>query len=1051
MYFTTKSLCGKDKKEYFWRGINMKQFYKQIARVVAFVLVAALLLPTIVVGRDAFILTDDVDNTYNGRPQMASFIQQLQFTDLPANPAAQDLIIRAHALEIFRPTSPQFRPDASVTWEEGISYALRLAGLSQRARQLGQDNAGVNLPGTPLDQIWARGYLQLARDIGIITPAEFTAATTEAILDILDEVLANLGDDSPPPDGADDEEEPVIVIPEVMPFTPGSRIATREEIASWIVGAMEYAQSDIFNRPTGGFSIQTFSDWNTISPARVAAVETLLSHNVMNGQTSTIFGPDSVVSRVEMGQIISNLDSFYHQLMGFERVVGTVGNIVNEYFFETGFNQAWRQIFIRRADGNVDVLTTTVTVGGSPQSEQTDAVVLRDGVVTGLAGLEIGDQIEYLIHSESGEVWYVHVVGQSLEQVFRGRLEAIDMEEGIMTFSDAYRNIIRFPMSQGLFGIQNGVEYIRFTNVLRPANELPRGVYYDVILMNNIIMAIEFVGTMEVAPETWGIVIDNNPLVGSITIIDRNRIPRSFTYNPGELRVQRRVFFDMRDTIGGLHDMFQNFNPRETSMSEIQLGDIVSFAVSEDDPFRIISISAAENTITRYGRIREVRDQGGFFDILVEFDGNQTAWYTFVEGVLILDRGRPAHPNQIQVGDWARFVISQAVLAPGVMVESVREIVIDGGGHHVSSIVMGTLAGFNASQNQITVRHAQTLTPAGWSNHQQLATFNIGGANVRYYFNGNPITLAHLNRYLQHSDATVYLALENHFAGERALMVSVRSGRDELLRSDLVLASNNNQINLFEIAAPITTDPGTIVVRNGRLVEHTHVFAPDWARVSLNGGNNAAIVSIDPPPVTSGVQIARGRVSQVFPNQSFRVETTQIFDGLRWNFTPIAREFTIDHDTIFINSGGGVTSIDQFVGWGDDTAINEIFNIVIDGGRAARVIEAPFTAPIPSMQNAPGHLTLRGIIYDNAGGTVSLRDVSVFNALTGQWTRISNVNATATVTIPGNAIVVDRNEVIHANRLQVGQQIMALSPENRTAVTIEPGMQATAYLVFVES
>ena len=1015
-----------------------------------------MLLPTAVVGRDSFILTDSPENTYTGRSQMERLIQQLQFTDLPENESARDAIIRGFALEIFRPVSNQFRPDAPVLWEDGVIYALRIAGLSGRARQLGQDIAGANPLGLPLDDVWQRGYLQLALDIGLITNAEFVAATAGTLWEIVEEIMEDAEDaedgDDPPPGGGDDDDDD-FVIP-FQPPPPRNPNATREELASWLVGAMEYTNSNIFTEAGtgGGFAIQSYSDWNTISAPRVDAIEKLLTHDVMRGQTPTVFGPNSTVSRLEMAQIIRNLDTFLHSLLGLTRVTGTVGNVVYEQFHETALHQAWRHVYIRRADGRVDILEATRSVSPSPQAPETDAIVLRNGVVTGLSGLQIGDQVEYLVHRESGNVWYVHVVGESTPDVVRLRLQRIDMEEGTMTFSDVYEHIFRFPMSYGLFGtLPDGRDFIRFSNELRPADYLPRGVYYELTLMNNVIVQIEFIGTAVVAPETRGIVIDNNPLFGSLTIIDQNRIERTFSYNPGQLRAQRRVFFDMRDVIGGTHDMFPTQNHRYVDISEIQPGDIVSFATADDDPFRIISISASENTTTRYGRIREVRDQGGFFDMLMEFDNNQTAWFTFVDNVLVLDTGRPVHPNNIQVGDWARLVVNQAVIAPGVMLESVREIALDGGGHHISSVIIGYLSGFNPSQNQITLQHARTLTPAGWSDNRQLANFNIGGANVRYYLNGAPTTLAHMNRYLQRSDATVYMALENNFAGERVIMVSIRTGRDELLRGDVVLASNNNEFHMFEIPGAIRTDPGTIVTRNGRLVDHSHIFGADWARVSLNGGNLAAIVDIGPPPVTSGVQIVRGRIAQIFPFQSFRVETMSLFDGLRWNFTPIPREFTIDHNTLFIDEGGNVVSIDTFIGWGEDSRIHDVFNVVVEGGRAARVIAAPFTEPVPSRQGAPGHLTVRGTIYAINGNAVHLREVSVYNAINGQWSRISNVNATAIVTIPANAIVVDRNEVIPAHRLQVGQQILALNDEDRTEVEIEPGMTLDAYMVFVES
>jgi hypothetical protein len=435
--------------------------------------------------------------------------------------------------------------------------------------------------------------------------------------------------------------------------------------------------------------------------------------------------------------------------------------------------------------------------------------------------------------------------------------------------------------------------------------------------------------------------------------------------------------------------------------------------------------------------------------MLMEFENGQTMWYTFVDGILVLENGRPVNPNRIQLGDWARITINQAVLAPGVTMESVREVVLDTGGHHITKIITGQLSGFNATQNNLQVQHARELTPAGWMNHSPLSSINIGGSNVKYYMDGKIVTLAYLNRYLQRTDSTVYMALENHYAGERAAVVSIRSGRDELVRAGTILSSANNSFSLLEIPNNIQTDSGTIVVRNGRLVEQGHISAPDWARVALNGPT-AAVVDIGAAPATSGVQIVRGRVSKVWPFQGFRVETVSLFDGFHWNYTPIAREFTIDHNTIFIDDSG-VTSIETFIGYTEDSVVGNVFNVVVEGGRAVRVIDAPFTEPTPQREGAAGHLTVRGTIYEIEGNTISLRDITVYNPVNGAWNRISNINPTGTVEAHPNTIIVNRNEVIPANRLQIGQQIMAFSEVSRDEVDIEPDMTSDAFIILVES
>jgi hypothetical protein len=500
-----------------------------------------------------------------------------------------------------------------------------------------------------------------------------------------------------------------------------------------------------------------------------------------------------------------------------------------------------------------------------------------------------------------------------------------------------------------------------------------------------------------------------------------------------------------------MHEMFPSLHadPRTADISNVLVGDVIVFRVADDDPFRIIELFAVENTTTRYGKIMQVVDHGGSFDILMEFENGRTAWHRFVQGILVTKGGVPSNPNVIEPGDWARITVNQHLIAPGIMEESIREIAIDGGGHHITNVISGNLAGLNAAQNTMQIHNAMQLTASGWSSHNPLASYNIGGPNVKYFHNGAPVTLAHLNRYLvRDPNAVVYMALENHFAGERAVHVNILAG-NRLTRYGTILSAANNQFSMLEIPGMMQANAGTIVVRNGRLVGTDNIAASDWARVSLVGAN-ASVVDIRPAPATNGVQIVRGRITRVMPFEGFRAEAISIFDGFRWNYTPIARDFTIDHDTLFINSSG-VTSIDSFIGYTDSSVIDNVFNVVVEGGRAVRVIDAPFTEPNPQIAGAPGHLTVRGIIYEVNGNTMELRDMTVYNARTGEWSRFSNVNATGSVTVQANSIIVDRNEVIPASRLQVGQQIMAFSNVRRDEVDIEPGLTADAFIVLVEN
>ncbi|MCL2188952.1 MAG: S-layer homology domain-containing protein [Defluviitaleaceae bacterium] len=1004
------------------------------ARVIAFALALVFLFPTGVSARvDRFILTDPVRNTYTGRPNTLPMISGLAFTDMPPSGDARDAIVRSGALGSFMPQGGAFRPNAPVTRGEAIAYIVRAAGFSDEARERVATTAPTLPEGSNLALAVTFSYMVQAREMGMLTAAEYNDALAALEQPALGALFPGL------------PGQPQENVPAPIPFHAAP--ATREEIAYWVYQAFDYALSGIWERPVHqpGPSIYVYTDRNNISPERYAAVSAMVRNGVMVSTAgTTIFNPQGTLPRIFMASLIRNLDTMHFEVLGLERHTGTVAEIQQEQFVDTLTGQSWHNVFIRRADGGVDVLRSTQRVSPSPQDGPLDVVVLRNGMVMGLAGLQIGDQIEYITHPESDTIWYVRVLGELAMQNFVGRLQRVNIEDGTMTFTDPNGRSVTFPMIYGMYGLNNdGVPFVRFGHISRAVDTMPLGSFYTVTLINNVVSDIEFLGDPVLYMEIRGVVVENNPQMGFITIIDESRRERTFNYIPNTLRVQRRDFYDMREAGWNMTQLLQD-------ISEIIPGDIVSFRTATDDPLRITHISAAAQTTTRYGRILEFRPMGGSYEMLMEFPNGQTGWFTVVNGILVLEHGRPVPANRIQVGDWAQIRVNQALLGPGVMMESVLEVALDGGGHHINTIVMGQLSRFTPAQNQLQIANATELTPEGWRNHQPLAMYNIGGSNVRYFFDGREVTLSFLNRYLQRGSGTVYIAMENNFAGERIAMVSVRSGRDELLQPESVLSAAAGTFNLLGISGNIETDAGTIVVRNGRLVDPTQIQADDWARVALNGHNTAAVVDISQAPSHEGVQIVRGRVTRVWPHQSFRVETMSTFDGLRWHYTPIPREFTIDHDTIFLLDGG-VGSINDFIGFTPDSVVGQVFNVIVEGGRAAFVIEMPFTEPFPSLPNAPGHLTLRGTIWDADGDSLDLRDVSVLNPRTGAWVPISLVDASGTVAIQENPIIIDRDRMVSANHLRAGQQIRVLTNTPLNTVTIGSGLEAEGFIIIVEN
>jgi len=326
-----------------------------------------------------------------------------------------------------------------------------------------------------------------------------------------------------------------------------------------------------------------------------------------------------------------------------------------------------------------------------------------------------------------------------------------------------------------------------------------------------------------------------------------------------------------------------------------------------------------------------------------------------------------------------------------------------------------------------------------------VATFSITNPGIEYVFMGEPVTLGWINEFVRRSPNTLaLLALENHHGGERIAQASFFTSRWEVLQPDVVIAvDGRGGFHIGSVDGVITTSPGTVVVRDGTLVNGRNIRPGDYVRVTLYRENRAGVVEISPAPNFAGVQIARGRIQSVDQGNSFRVQSMSLFDGQQWHFTPIERLFTIDRSTRFIVDGF-LMDLNDFVSFtpeagldGAENVFNRVFNVVIDGSRAAWVTDAPHATE-----------SIRGIIYHVEGDTIHLRDTHVRDQLSGAWRLTSNISATATVNIGPNSIIVDRDQVVDLFSLQAGHQVRIMTES--LPATIAPGIEVNGRIVLVE-
>lgn len=960
---------------------------------------------------DDKIFTDAVQNTYAGRDEAKSLINNLNFTDVPNGHWAKESIARAGALNMIKGYENTFSPNATVSNQESLAFVLRMMGLEQQAQQ-----EGTRLRETSTDpavrQVWTIGYLNIALQQGLITLEQYN--------DAIDEDQEALALD---PDASFLRNEPV----------------SREQTAQWIVQGINYLLPNSLVSNNVQQKLYTFSDWESVAPEFAQSMELLTANNVIMGKENGKLEPKGRITRAEMAQILANLGSLYYNAARLERKLGTIGGIKDNQNKETGQAQLWRNLYVRNQDGRVDVLQYLTENTSNPQSMQRDAVVYKNGAITGLSSLSEGDQIEYIVNPITNTVLYVCVTNQKTEKTLEGFLSSVDYLNGQIHITDSLDKRYIYSVINGIYGNENGKNYLMIGQKQVFDENIPYGSKVKLKLVNDIITTVEYIGQPTIIAEIRGIVVENNEGLGYLKIVDNNGNEVVKNYYADNIVVEKQQSYDNEDEIGYIDQVFPNFqyDPRDTTIDDIEPGDIVFIRTDPTDSSIISSISASANYTVKYGKIKQFTYNGNLNQMLIEYEDKQTSWFDVANSVPIMKDGKLASVPELQVGDWVKLLVNQAIIQPGYVMESVKEINVEGTGHEISNIIKGQLGAVNTMQNQISLQDTYVLDNKGWNNYQEVRQLNINNKDIEYYHEGKRVSLDYAMQYLKRSDGEVYVALENDFGGERVRMVSFRNDRDEILSADNVI--NSDGVGNFSIvgnSGVISTDSGTIVRRHGRLVTGSNIMIPDYATVVLNGNNKAAVVDIFDEPGTTGVMIARGRILSVDEGKSFKVQSMSQLTGMKWAYTPVQREFAIDHNTQFITADG-IVDLETFIDYTADTVANKVYNIVADGTKALQIVESPYSTK-----------GVRGVIYDKTDTLVSIKDAHVYQNTTGAWDSVSNVDNSMNITTAPNCIVIKNNKVSSLSNLEKGDQIRVIT--NNIPEKITGSMNINGYIILVE-
>lgn len=1006
-------IIGKNKFE-------VKYVKRRIFAVIMSVLIAMMSSIDIFAYSDDRILTDPIENTYTGRLEATDMIRNANFIDIPTDSQLSEAIARTVSLNLIKGYEAEFRPDEPVRNQEAVAAAIRVTGQEDAAQQAGVALMATNPNLATVEDVWALGYLQLAQTMNVITLQQFN-----------DALVADQASLDP-----------------AVNFIRGDAV-TRDQAADWLVKIVENTNPTAFQLSTPNTSQQSvyqYPDWTDISPDMVTSVEKLSMAGIMKGDDSGYFNPKSPLTRVELAQILRNMDSLYYNMNGLQRKTGTIGAVVDNVSPSTGGAKAERNIYIRNADGKVDMIKYEVAQNSSPQPQVKDAVVYSPEEISGLDILEEDDIIEYLVRTADNTIIYVQKTGESAQEIeIEGILDNVDKDNNSITIKDKLGNTITFKLMEGI--IRNNSEdepCIYMDKRERLISELPTGSTLKLTVKNDIVIILNYIGDPEIRSQIRGIVTENNPDLGYITIIDDNRQEITKNYYQNSIKVEKQQYYDVMDEIGYIDSVFPNFeyDPRDTFIDDVEIGDIITLTLDPADNQLVSAVSASSNYTMKYGKVKQLQQNGNYVSMLMEYENKQTEWLDVPNDIFISRDANPANLADIMAGDWIKVLVNEATVAPGRILQSAKEITIEGGERYITGVYKAQLSTVDPVQQKLVFKNVETLGANGWSEYQEAKSISINkGSDVEYYYNGKRTSLDFVSSRLKNG-YEAYVATQNAFGGEKAVKVSFRDSRDQLLNKDNITYSDGNGNIGITNKSNISTDAGTIVIRHGRLTEGMNIMVPDYATISLNGENTAAVVQIEDTPNISGLIIARGRIKSIDEGKSFQVQSMAILNDMKWSYTPIERVFTIDYNTEFYDDTGLVDR-DTFIDYTDATKYDEVYTIVTDGTKALQVIDNPYP------KNG-----IRGTVYEVATeddtSTVKIKDAYIYryDDKTGAWTSVSQKNSALNIIVPNNYIVVKDNMSVGISEIKVGNQIRIMTDNELEKPTEET--EINGYIMFIE-
>ncbi len=964
------------------------------------------------------VTKEPIVNSYKATQNGQAVINNLKYSDIEKAPYdMKDAIYQNGALDLLKGFgNTKFNPNGTVSKEMALYLVYMAANRIQDITAQGQALNAVRAAGqkkTGLQAVLFDGSLQLAANEGLITQKE--------LADAMNADQASLE--------ADD-------------FKRGSAIQ-RQEFATWLAKALmlppAYEGQELFNN---------FSDWKGTIAENVPYIEAVLQNNIMSGDGNGKFNPSKAVTREQAARILKNAENVILPLKNMEKRTATIEDIQSTKDTSKGYRIDYHIFVVRNSDGLLDEMvtetryqspaTTSNEQTGKVQAEfSTEIPVFKNGTITNSSSLKKGDKLEYIVGIEDKTIRYARVLSNSGEMKYvAAAVNSVNSTGRTINYTPLTQTIkypnedISEPVKKTLNGNVVYENRSYSSSVLNAISKAP--VDMDLIKPESIvILGIKQNIVTEIVPVkvkkerewglTAGIVEENNPQLGYLTLYNYDGSGKI----PLELSTLRTFNYADPNSV----EVFKNHEPSE--LEDIEAGDTVFVRI--DDTGAISSISSVDNYKLRYGKVVSKKINS----ITVETDKGIIQYST--DGVNVIKNRKLSKLSQLKDGDRVKLLINEA---PNLTI--LKEIIVESGDSLVANVYKGSFESYNNLSKQIKIYNPWVLRKGVWVKDEiePMKTIKLG-EDFEAYYGGTAQPVKNLNKYLK--GTTVYLVSERDYGNSENAVMANFTGDKEVSYNDKVYTAGSNKFTLQQAQTSITYDNGTIVIKDGRLVQSGSVQADDYTYVVANrdadsGALVAGVVSVEKRAGTDGIQLYRGRISGIDEYKSVTLQSYSKLSGVNWEYANTPITFTLDSGTRITDTDGIVGQGDFFSHNGTGTFKNRTVYILSDGTNAIEISTAPY-----GNINITGVLTLAsGGTYDDDGNLVSqptaleLRNCRYYNTSTKLYVNMAD----SKFNLLTNSIIIKNNKRISPSELKKGDKVRVLKKDTSAA--------GDAYIVIVE-